>query len=274
MTSTLSVNVFTAPEKAIIGERPRPWGPAMAWDATTSTLIFGENDAVLVDTLTTADEAEALARWIELHHRNLSTIYVTHMHIDHYGGLSVLQRHFPDARAIATPKSVELMPKTPDELAVYRKFLPGLPTEITVPEPYDKDVFNLEGQELHIIEQGTTDADASTSVYVPSIDLVVGGDVFYNQCHMMVAASTPESRANWIADLDRLTALNPKTAVAGHKKVGLPDTPDAIEGTKRYLTDFGRLKESTSSDQELYDAMTGLYPDWASNQTWLMFGLG
>ena len=90
----------------------------MAWDATTSTLIFGENEAVLVDTLTTADEAEALARWIELHHRNLSTIYVTHMHIDHYGGLSVLQRHFPDARAIATPKSVELMPKTADELAV------------------------------------------------------------------------------------------------------------------------------------------------------------
>jgi hypothetical protein len=42
----------------------------MAWDATTSTLIFGENEAVLVDALTTADEAEALARWIELHHRS------------------------------------------------------------------------------------------------------------------------------------------------------------------------------------------------------------
>jgi glyoxylase-like metal-dependent hydrolase (beta-lactamase superfamily II) len=274
MTSALNVNVFTAPEKAIIGERPRPWGPPMAWDATTSTLIFGENEAVLVDTLTTADEAEALARWIELHHRNLSTIYVTHMHIDHYGGLSVLQRHFPDARAIATPKSVELMPKTPDELAVYRKFLPGLPTAITVPEPYDKDVFTLEGQELHIIEQGTTDSDASTSLYVPSIDLVVGGDVFYNQCHMMVAASTPESRVNWIADLDRLAALNPKIAVAGHKKAGVADTAEAIESTKRYLIDFGRLKESTSGERELYDAMTELYPNWASNQTWLMFGLG
>ena len=74
MTSALNVNVFTAPEKAIVGERPRPWGPPMAWDATTSTLIFGENDAVLVDTLTTADEAEALARWIELHHRHLAAI--------------------------------------------------------------------------------------------------------------------------------------------------------------------------------------------------------
>jgi glyoxylase-like metal-dependent hydrolase (beta-lactamase superfamily II) len=274
MTSTLDVNVFTAPEKAIIGERPRPWGPPMAWDATTSTLIFGENDAVLVDTLTTADEAEALARWVELHHRHLATIYVTHMHLDHYAGLSVLQRHFPDVRAIATPRSVELMPKQPEELAIYRKFLPGLPAAITVPEPYDKDVFTLEGHELHIIEQGTTDADASTSLYVPSIDLVVGGDVFYNQCHMMVAASTPESRENWIADLDRLAALNPKIAVAGHKKAGAPDTPEAIEASKGYLADFGRLKESTSSEHELYEAMTELYPDWASNQTWLMFGLG
>ena len=275
MTSARNVNVFTAPEKAIVGERPRPWGPPIAWDATTATLIFGENDGVLVDALTTIDEAEALARWIELHHRNLATIYVTHMHIDHYGGLSVLLRHFPGARAIATPKSVELMPKSEEELAVYRKFFPGqLPAAITVPEPYGRDLFTLEGHELHIIEQGETDADASTSLYVPSIDLVVGGDVFYNQCHMMVAASTPQSRVNWIADLDRLTALNPKMAVAGHKKVGLPDTPDAIEGTKRYLTDFGRLKESTSSERELYDAMTGLYPDWASNQTWLMFGLG
>jgi hypothetical protein len=81
------------------------------------------------------------------------------------------------------------------------------------------------------------------------------------------AATTPESRVNWIADLDRLAALNPKIAVAGHKKVGTPDTPAA-------MTAFGRLKESTSSEHELYDAMTELYPDWASNQTWLMFGLG
>ena len=274
MTSALNVNVFTAPEKAIIGERPRPWGPPMAWDATTSTLIFGENEAVLVDTLTTADEAEALARWIELHHRNLSTIYVTHMHIDHYGGLSVLQRHFPDARAIATPKSVELMPKTADELAVYRKFLPGLPTAITVPEPYDKDVFTLEGQELHIIEQGTTDSDASTSLYVPSIDLVVGGDVFYNQCHMMVAASTPESRVNWIADLDRLAALNPKIAVAGHKKAASRTPRRRSSPPSATSSTSAGCKESTSGERELYDAMTELYPDWASNQTWLMFGLG
>src|SRR6478752_2489481 len=163
MAPPLGFNVFTAPEKAVIGERPRPFGPPMAWDPTTSTLIFGEDDGVLVDTLTTVAEAEALARWVELHHRNLTTIYITHGHIDHYAGLSVLQRHFPDARAIATPQSVALMPGTAEQLAFYRTLFPGqLPASITLPEPYDQDTFTLEGHELHIIEQGQTDAVDST----------------------------------------------------------------------------------------------------------------
>src|SRR5690242_8680295 len=121
----LSVNVFTAPEKAVVGERPRPFGPAMAWDPTTSTLIFGETDAVLVDTLTTVAEAEALAAWVALHHRNLTTIYITHGHVDHYAGLSVLLQRFPDARAVATPKTVELIGNQLPQLPVYRRLWPG-----------------------------------------------------------------------------------------------------------------------------------------------------
>jgi glyoxylase-like metal-dependent hydrolase (beta-lactamase superfamily II) len=96
----LGVNVFTAPEKAVVGERPRPFGPPLGWDPITSTLIFGERDAVLVDALTTVAEASALAGWVALHHRNLTTIYVTHGHFDHYFGLAVLLARFPQARAI------------------------------------------------------------------------------------------------------------------------------------------------------------------------------
>jgi hypothetical protein len=54
-------------------------------------------------------------------------------------------------------------------------------------------------------------------------------DVLYNQCHMFVGDTTPESRRNWIQALDRLAALRPKIAVAGHKKPGAPDSPSAIE---------------------------------------------
>ncbi|MGB9252190.1 MAG: hypothetical protein WCC28_21025 [Mycobacterium sp.] len=82
-------------------------------------------------------------------------------------------------------------------------------------------------------------------------------------------------RQRWPGQLatQMVTAERPKIAVAGHKKTGAPDLPSAIEDTKRYLQDFGRLTETATSDRELFDEMTGLYPDWVSNQSWLMFGL-
>jgi glyoxylase-like metal-dependent hydrolase (beta-lactamase superfamily II) len=82
--STLSVNVFTAPGKTMVGERPKPFGEPFGFDPITSTLIFGEYDAVLVDAMGTVAEAEALADWIALHNRNLETIYITHAHFDHF----------------------------------------------------------------------------------------------------------------------------------------------------------------------------------------------
>lgn len=272
--NTLGVNVFTAPGKTVVGERPKPFGPPLGWDPITSTLIYGEYDAVLVDPLTTVAEATALAEWVGLHHRNLTTIYVTHGHFDHFFGLSVLLDKFPDAKAIATPKSIDLVERTDPELArFFTSLFPGqFPAKITMPEPYSDEAFTLEGHEIRIIEQGHTDTIDSTSLHVPSIDLVVGGDVLYNQCHMFVGDTTAESRANWIEALDRLAALEPKIAVAGHKKTGAPDSPDAIEGSKSYLKDFGRLKESALSDEDLYDEMGRLYPDWVSHQSWLMFG--
>ena len=108
-SSTLSVNVFTAPGKTMVGERPKPFGEALGFDPITSTLIFGDYDAVLVDAMGTVAEAEALADWVALHNRNLETIYITHAHFDHFYGLSVLLDRFPGARAIATPKTVTAM---------------------------------------------------------------------------------------------------------------------------------------------------------------------
>ena len=44
---------------------------------------------------------------------------------------------------------------------------------------------------------------------------------------------------------------------------------DPLFGT---LQDFDRLQKTAKSDQELFDQMTELYPNWVANQSWLMFG--
>src|SRR6202051_472777 len=108
-SNTLGFNIFTAPGKVMVGERPKPFGEALAFDPITSTLIFGEYDAVLVDAMLTVAEAEALADWGGLHNRNLETIYIPHAHFDHFYGLSILLDRFPGARAIATPDAAKAM---------------------------------------------------------------------------------------------------------------------------------------------------------------------
>jgi glyoxylase-like metal-dependent hydrolase (beta-lactamase superfamily II) len=274
--NTLSVNVFTAPGKSMVGERPKPFGEPLGFDPITSTLIFGEYDAVLVDAMCTVAEAEALADWVALHNRNLETIYITHAHFDHFYGLSILLDRFPGARAIATPKTLnditQIYLSTPVKQLARRMFPGQIPTKLIAPEPYERDTFTLEAHELRIIKQGRTDSPDSTSLYVPSIGLIVAGDVVYNQCRMYVGDTTPESRKNWIAALDRLAALNPTMVVAGHKKPGALDSPSTIRETKHYLEDFDRLQKTATSDQELFSQMTELYPHWVANQSWLMFG--
>ncbi len=167
--TTLSVNVFAAPGKAMVGERPRPFGEALGFDPITSTLIFGEYDAVLVDAMMTVADAEALADWVALHNRNLETIYITHAHFDHFYGLSILLDRFPDVRAIATTKTLNAkqMSFTPPVERLARRCFPGqVPTKLVAPEPYQPDTFTLEGHELRIIEQGYTDSADTTSLHV------------------------------------------------------------------------------------------------------------
>src|SRR5579862_7220333 len=159
-SNTLGVNVFTAPGKTMVGERPRPFGEPLGFDPITSTLVFGEHDAVLIDAMLTIAEAEALAAWVALHNRNLETIYITHAHFDHFYGLGILLDHFPGARAITTPRTLNAMQMafTPTIERLARRCFPGqVPTKLVAPQPYERDTFTLEGHELRIIEQGHTD---------------------------------------------------------------------------------------------------------------------
>lgn len=53
----------------------------------TSTLVYGENDAILFDAQISLSEAKKLAETIKKTRKNLKTIFITHGHPDHYWGL-------------------------------------------------------------------------------------------------------------------------------------------------------------------------------------------
>ena len=271
----LKYDVFVAPELPFNGPPSRVANSdPPAWDPKTATLIFGQRDAVLVDALTTVREATALTNWIGLHDRRLTTIYITHGHGDHFLGLPVLLDRFPGARVVATTGTVELMRKntTPEVLDNgFRARFPGQISDTTVlAEPLDSMLFDIESRPLVVVETGHTDTLNTTSLHVPDIGLIVAGDVAYNRCHMFVAATSPESRTEWVAALDRLAALRPTAVVTGHKDPTQGNAPTAIDESRAYIEFYGKQREAGLSDQDLFDAMVRRYPGWVSRQEFLI----
>jgi glyoxylase-like metal-dependent hydrolase (beta-lactamase superfamily II) len=237
----------------------------LAWVTNTVTLIYGERDAILVDTFLSEQHSKELLDWVVESGKNLITIYVTHAHGDHFFGLKLLLDRFPNARAFATASVVAAIQNQikPDFMrSVWEPRFPGqLPSQLVAPEALGGDTFSLEGEELKVINLGHTDTSHSTALYVPSIGLVISGDAVYNNTHPYLAECDEKARGEWLDALDKIEALHPREVIAGHGVVNPDSSPRHIEETRRYLHDFNATLANTSTALDFYQKMLTLHPN-------------
>lgn len=265
----LGYQVFTSTRPGLNRDPNTPPGlDDLKWVPNSATLIYGEKEAVLVDVFLAIEHTNALADSVAATGKDLKYIYITHPHGDHFYGLQILLDRFPNAIAIATAAVAKDCAEqvTPEVInGFWAPRFPGqIPEKLAVPQALQGDEFELEGQKLVVVHTGFSDTHDSTSLYVPSIGLVVAGDVAYNGVHVYLAETTSETRKEWRNSLDMLMALHPKKVVAGHKQPSYSDDPSILEVTKKYLEDFDRLNTETSTNLELYNRMLELYPDRAN----------
>jgi glyoxylase-like metal-dependent hydrolase (beta-lactamase superfamily II) len=271
----LNWDVIVAPGIPVVTDDLPPGAKQRIFSPVSATLIFGKRDAVLVDALLTIDQAISLVNWIAARRKNLTTIYATHGHGDHFFGVSTVLERFPNARFVATPDVIKVMRQQTSSQTFASFWNARFPGQISdgfvIAEELTGNTINLEGQELVSIPLGHTDTDNTTCLHVPSIGLVVAGDAAYNGVHLYLAESNPQTRLEWIAALDTIEALNPTAVIAGHKRAENDDSPRIIEETRQYIRDFDGLAETTTTARELYDEMLRLYRDrvnpgalWAS----------
>jgi glyoxylase-like metal-dependent hydrolase (beta-lactamase superfamily II) len=258
-------DVFVTPGIPIVTRDKPPGVRETYFQATASTLIYGERDAVLVDAFMTVKQANALADWVAARGKNLTTIFITHGHGDHWFGVGTVLERFPKAKAVATPNAVKVMRQnsSPEALEnVWRAAFPDqIPDKLVMAEELTRNVIDLEGNELVAVELGHTDTDYTTCLHAPSIGLVVAGDAAYNDVHLYLAESNVQTRQEWMAALDKMESLNPRAVVASHKRPENDDDPKILEQTRQYIRDFDRLVAATTSAEELYDKMLELHPN-------------
>jgi glyoxylase-like metal-dependent hydrolase (beta-lactamase superfamily II) len=237
----------------------------LMWVANSSTLIYGERDAALVDTFLTIQQSQALLDWVVASGKNLAAMYITHGHGDHFFGLAPLVERFPRAKVLAIPEVVDAMREQTSPAVVesfWRRLFPGqIPDRLLVAEALQGGDFRLDGHRCVPVNTGRTDTAHSTCLYIPSIELLVAGDAVYNGIHPFLGETDKKSRLEWISALDKLESLKPRAVIAGHKVPGNADDPRIIGETRKYLQDFNRLEEATTTARELYDAMLELHPE-------------
>src|SRR5260370_41182377 len=190
---SLTWDVFLSPSIPAItsdlppGEKQRPWPPI------SSTLISGERDAVLVDTPITLEQASALANWVAARGKNLTTIYATHGHGDHFFGASTVLERFPGARFVARPEVIKIMRQqaSPESLGTFwnPRFPAQISSQLAIAEAFPGSVVHLEGHDLVSVPLGFTDTASTTCLHVPSIGLIVAGDAAYTAVHLHLSQS-------------------------------------------------------------------------------------
>ena len=118
---SLRWDVFVTPGIPIVTRDKPPGVRETFFQATASTLIYGVRDAVLVDAFMTVKQASALADWVVARGKNLTTIYITHAHGDHWFGVGTLLERFPNAKAVARPNAVKVMRQNASPEALFAR---------------------------------------------------------------------------------------------------------------------------------------------------------
>jgi glyoxylase-like metal-dependent hydrolase (beta-lactamase superfamily II) len=247
--SQLHLQVITSPPEGI---------------AVNSTLIYGNKDAILIDAQFRLSDAHRVVAAILESNKNLTTVYVTHPHPDHYFGLVVIRQAFPNAKFVALPKVVEgIKASWQNRVNAWKpQYGDNIPSNPIIPDALDGNTLTLEGEPLQIFGplQGDSAGDNSF-VWIPSLHAIVGGDTLFSGAHFVFAPMTATEKKDWNTTIDQMVALKPEIVIPGHQIVGAPNDASVLVFMKKYMQDSDEAQASSKTAEEFKSKMKALYPN-------------
>jgi glyoxylase-like metal-dependent hydrolase (beta-lactamase superfamily II) len=261
--SILSYDVFVSDPVPMDLPGLLPNGEPHLFQPLSTTLIYGDHDAVLAEAPLTVEQGEEVGDWVAASGKNLTHIFASHAHGDHWFTAGMLADRF-GAQVVALPGTIEQMQANVEALpALYDKLWPGLlpqatVTAVTVPG----NRFTLEGHDVVLVGVGHTDTDDSAVLHVPDLGLVVAGDAVYNGVHQFLGESAGGGRDAWRAAIQTVKDLGPLWVVASHKSKDLDDDAvRTIAQTRQYLDDADLLLNENNTALGFFNAMLARYPE-------------
>ncbi|SMF09453.1 Glyoxylase, beta-lactamase superfamily II [Alteromonadaceae bacterium Bs31] len=228
-----------------------------------ATLVYGETEALLVDTGFTKADALRIAAKILDSKRTLKTIFISQADPDYYFGAEVIHSLFPDAKIITSPavKAV-IEKKLAAKLAFWGpKMGANAPVTPIIPEAYKQASLTIDGHTIEI-KGGHGVLAHRPYLWIPEKKVILGNVAIFGNMHLWMAdAQSQEAQTQWKKQLKLMLALEPLTVIPGHMTPTTELNSEAIHFTLQYINDFQEEKKNSKNSEELIKAMAAKYPD-------------
>ncbi|WP_461094699.1 MBL fold metallo-hydrolase [Spirosoma gilvum] len=241
----LNIKIFNSGENAIF--------------PVTSTIIYGEKDAILIDAQFQKQYVLELIEEINALGKNLLVVYISHSDPDYYFGLDEIKKAFPNANIVSSAQTAYLISASKDQkFAIWEGQLKSdAPTEVITPQATSL-LPDLEGNKIEIIT--TKNDPAHSFLWISSSKTIIGGiSVNLEGSHIWMADTNNVAAIDaWIAQLDKMKSLHPEKVIPSHF-IYYNDSPKSLDFTKQYLVDYKNAADSRSG-AELAVEMEKKYP--------------
>ena len=227
----------------------------------TSTLITGDNEAMLIDAQFQRNDAQALVRMIRDSGKKLTTVFISAADPDFYFGLDVIKTQFPDVQVLASTETIKKIQQTIVRKEAYWGPILGenAPQMLVIPKPLEGNTLSVDGEQINVVGLDGSDP-AHAFLWIPESKTVLGGVALYENMHVWIAdTQTQESRDHWRGTLDAITALQPERVIPGHYLGDSEDDLTAVNHTRTYVATFEQESAKAGDSAELIKAMNSRY---------------
>jgi glyoxylase-like metal-dependent hydrolase (beta-lactamase superfamily II) len=262
--------------------------------ATVNSFIFSNGKSqIVMDVQRKPDEAQRVVELVKSKGLPLTHIFISHGHTDHFTGMEVFRRAFPDAQIVVASAEIK---KDVTAYAVYMDSggetgaEPALdrsikPRSADHPDGFDYEnwIHVLPGRTLTLDGGGTleitadyppTEAPYMATVYSKDLNALFLADLGYNKVHLWMGDDISLERvARWRAVLgelkERYRDLEPKV-YPGH---GDPTDMSMFDAMIGYIDDYTRIVSQAGSREEAMAQMKARYPDYKEADFFLKYSL-
>lgn len=228
-----------------------------------STLVYGDTEAMVVDTGFTKADALRIAAKVLDSGKTLKTIFISQADPDYYFGAEVLKQLFPQAEVVATPAvRAKIAEKLQGKLAFWGpKMGANAPVNPLLPTAYQGKTLSLDGETIEI-RDSEGELAHRPYLWIPANRAILGNVAVYGNVHLWMAdAQSNQERHAWAEQLQQMAELKPQVVIPGHMTANTATDSSAIRFSQSYLTAFDQAKSNSKDSAMLTKTMLASYPD-------------